>query len=79
MKTDPNVMLAADGRPGLPKIEEDVHVGWMTEAKDWAGELISGQTKTGRVLVVAVFVLSIGSLVIYIYDASQYVYLFYVY
>lgn len=26
-------------------------VGWMTEAKDWAGELISGQTTTGRILV----------------------------
>ena len=23
----------------------------MTEAKDWAGELISGQTTTGRILV----------------------------
>lgn len=26
-------------------------VGWVTEAKDWAGELISGQTTTGRILV----------------------------
>jgi len=26
-------------------------VGWMTEAKDWAGELISGQTTSGRILV----------------------------
>lgn len=25
--------------------------GWMNEAKDWAGELISGQTTTGRILV----------------------------
>ncbi|KAG8229682.1 hypothetical protein J437_LFUL010271 [Ladona fulva] len=24
---------------------------FMTEAKDWAGELISGQTTTGRILV----------------------------
>lgn len=33
--------------------EEEVKadVGWMTEAKDWAGELISGQTTTGRILV----------------------------
>jgi len=33
--------------------EQDVaaEVGWMTEAKDWAGELISGQTTTGRILV----------------------------
>jgi hypothetical protein len=29
----------------------DNDVGWMTEAKDWAGELISGQTTTGRILV----------------------------
>lgn len=28
-------------------------VGWVTEAKDWAGELISGQTTTGRILVSA--------------------------
>lgn len=25
---------------------------FMTEAKDWAGELISGQTTTGRILVI---------------------------
>ena len=71
----------------LPKIEEEVrishkcyivdslssplHVGWITEAKYWAGELISGQSATGRVLVVAVFLLSIASLGIYIYDASK--------
>ena len=29
----------------------DAEVGWVTEAKDWAGELISGQTTTGRILV----------------------------
>ena len=29
----------------------DPEIGWMTEAKDWAGELISGQTTTGRILV----------------------------
>ncbi|VDI10645.1 potassium large conductance calcium-activated channel subfamily M alpha member 1, partial [Mytilus galloprovincialis] len=28
----------------------DPEIGWMTEAKDWAGELISGQTMTGRIL-----------------------------
>lgn len=27
-------------------------LGWMNEAKDWAGELISGQTTTGRILVI---------------------------
>ncbi|KAK4882994.1 hypothetical protein RN001_006313 [Aquatica leii] len=43
----------------------------MTEAKDWAGELISGQTTTGRILVVLVFILSIASLIIYFIDASN--------
>uniref|UniRef100_A0A1I7ZQ92 BK channel n=2 Tax=Steinernema glaseri TaxID=37863 RepID=A0A1I7ZQ92_9BILA len=43
----------------------------MTEAKDWAGELISGQSMTGRILVVLVFILSLGSLGIYFYDASH--------
>ncbi|KAI8130313.1 Calcium-activated potassium channel slowpoke [Lucilia cuprina] len=44
---------------------------FMTEAKDWAGELISGQTTTGRILVVLVFILSIASLIIYFVDASN--------
>ncbi|KAK7502028.1 hypothetical protein BaRGS_00006780, partial [Batillaria attramentaria] len=48
----------------------DPEVGWMTEAKDWAGELISGQTTTGRILVGLVFLLSIASLIIYFIDAS---------
>jgi len=30
---------------------DDVNVGWITAAKDWAGELISGQTTCGRILV----------------------------
>lgn len=29
----------------------DSEIGYITEAKDWAGELISGQTTTGRILV----------------------------
>ena len=29
----------------------EAEIGWVTEAKDWAGELISGQTTTGRILV----------------------------
>lgn len=29
----------------------EAEIGWLTEAKDWAGELISGQTTTGRILV----------------------------
>ena len=28
-----------------------LEIGWATEAKDWAGELISGQTTTGRIMV----------------------------
>ena len=35
---------------GVPKGPE-TEIGWVTEAKDWAGELISGQTTTGRILV----------------------------
>ncbi|XP_053094809.1 calcium-activated potassium channel subunit alpha-1 isoform X1 [Pangasianodon hypophthalmus] len=46
-------------------------VGWMTSVKDWAGVMISAQTLTGRVLVVLVFVLSIGALVIYFIDSSN--------
>ncbi|MCP9265553.1 Calcium-activated potassium channel subunit alpha-1 [Dirofilaria immitis] len=56
---------------GIALKQEEVQIGWMTEAKDWAGELISGQSMTGRILVVLVFVLSIGSLIIYFYDASH--------
>lgn len=29
----------------------EIEIGFMTEAKDWAGGLISGQTTTGRILV----------------------------
>lgn len=31
--------------------KEVAEIGFMTEAKDWAGELISGQSTTGRILV----------------------------
>ena len=37
----------------------EVEVGWVTEAKDWAGELISGQTTTGRILVRTILYCSI--------------------
>ena len=37
-------------RPGRQPREE-FEGTFMTEAKDWAGELISGQTTTGRILV----------------------------
>ncbi|KAI0210709.1 Calcium-activated potassium channel slowpoke [Lamellibrachia satsuma] len=66
------------GRTGGPqktvvhtKKAADAEIGWVTEAKDWAGELISGQTTTGRILVVLVFFLSIASLIIYFIDASE--------
>ncbi|XP_014667563.1 PREDICTED: calcium-activated potassium channel slo-1-like [Priapulus caudatus] len=41
------------GKPATPlsATPEEGEVTWMTEAKDWAGELISGQTTTGRILV----------------------------
>ncbi|KAL8575780.1 hypothetical protein ACOMHN_004966 [Nucella lapillus] len=66
---------AAQGRPGsgttgMLHKTADPEIGWMTEAKDWAGELISGQTTTGRILVGLVFLLSIASLIIYFVDAS---------
>ena len=32
----------------------------MSEAKDWAGELISGQTGTGRILVSQLFFLKVA-------------------
>ena len=40
------------------------------EAKNWAGELISGQTRAGKILVFCVFVLSVVSLLVYFRDAS---------
>ncbi|XP_076350891.1 calcium-activated potassium channel slowpoke-like isoform X2 [Tachypleus tridentatus] len=53
------------------KSQQEAEIGFLTEAKDWAGELISGQTTTGRILVVLVFFLSIASLIIYFIDASS--------
>lgn len=45
-------VVALAGRSGYRKGEPvNSEVGWVTEAKDWAGELISGQTTTGRILV----------------------------
>ncbi len=46
--------LAKSGTPqktGAITKGPDAEIGWVTEAKDWAGELISGQTTTGRILV----------------------------
>nr|QNT38217.1 KCa [Astacus leptodactylus] len=65
-------LLAQQGKPpGQPKPKNLMEGNFVTEAKDWAGELISGQTTTGRILVVLVFILSIASLVIYFIDASN--------
>ncbi|KAK4309291.1 hypothetical protein Pmani_019065 [Petrolisthes manimaculis] len=36
--------------PGQPKPKNLMEGNFVTEAKDWAGELISGQTTTGRIL-----------------------------
>ena len=45
-------VVALATRTGYRKGEPvNSEVGWVTEAKDWAGELISGQTTTGRILV----------------------------
>ncbi|PAV65541.1 hypothetical protein WR25_00823 [Diploscapter pachys] len=78
----PTVQIQANGKYGTTMIngktetdpflykQEEKRLNWMTEAKDWAGELISGQSLTGRFLVVLVFILSLGSLFIYFYDAS---------
>nr|CAB3258057.1 calcium-activated potassium channel subunit alpha-1-like [Phallusia mammillata] len=48
-----------------------IEVGWMTAVKDWAGVMISAQTLIGRILVVLVFMLSIGALIIYFIDSSD--------
>ncbi|XP_050390597.1 calcium-activated potassium channel slowpoke isoform X2 [Patella vulgata] len=69
-KLSPNVGPGGTSNPLFVK-SADPEIGWMTEAKDWAGELISGQTTTGRILVGLVFLLSIASLIIYFIDATQ--------
>ena len=45
------VALKGQKTPDQNNEEVKADIGWMTEAKDWAGELISGQTTTGRILV----------------------------
>lgn len=44
---DPKQKEQKQARQGKQEFEGT----FMTEAKDWAGELISGQTTTGRILV----------------------------
>ncbi|XP_055932479.1 calcium-activated potassium channel slowpoke-like [Argiope bruennichi] len=63
--------VPAESGKGGNSGKEVAEIGFMTEAKDWAGELISGQSTTGRILVVLVFLLSIASLIIYFIDASR--------
>ena len=50
--------------------EEGDEGDFMSEAKDWAGELISAQTGMGKILVTMVFILSISSLIVYFIDAA---------
>ena len=47
----PSHPAAKKGGPNAAAADLDAQIGWVTEAKDWAGELISGQTTTGRILV----------------------------
>lgn len=69
--TDPQILLEEALRKIFTLKTRFVQGDFMSEAKDWAGELISGQTGTGRILVTLVFILSISSLVIYFIDASR--------
>ena len=54
------------GRRSAGNRPSNGEVGWVTEAKDWAGELISGQTTTGRILVSAYITLFIIVIIIVI-------------
>ena len=43
------VQIARIWDVGLDKLfQEEKHSGFLNEAKEWAGELLSGQTKVGR-------------------------------
>ena len=42
---------ASRGDAAAVVVDDGAQIGWATEAKDWAGELISGQSTTGRILV----------------------------
>lgn len=53
-KEKERLLLQQQGQPpatGGPKPKNLMEGNFVTEAKDWAGELISGQTTTGRILV----------------------------
>jgi len=58
------VQESKDENPVVPA--SDIYA----EAKNWAGELISGQTRAGKILVFCVFILSVVSLLVYFRDAS---------
>lgn len=49
-----NPNLGPGQKPGRAQ-QQEFEATFMTEAKDWAGELISGQTTTGRILVSILF------------------------
>lgn len=58
-------LIAVDGQPASSTAgqrpgrqpKQEFEGTFMTEAKDWAGELISGQTTTGRILASFSFIL----------------------
>ena len=57
---------------GTANPDEAPEGDFLSEAKDWAGELISAQTGMGKILVCLVFILSISSLLVYFIDAGKY-------
>ncbi|XP_076855996.1 calcium-activated potassium channel subunit alpha-1-like isoform X2 [Brachyhypopomus gauderio] len=59
--------------PAENEDEEEVEVptDFMTSLKNWAEVMICAQNTTGKMLVVLVFILSIGGLVIYFIDSSD--------
>jgi potassium large conductance calcium-activated channel subfamily M alpha member 1 len=58
--------------PKAPRpAKEEFEGTFVTEAKDWAGELISGQTTTGRIFVLYCFIHSCSSCVITALDGRH--------
>jgi hypothetical protein len=63
-------------KKGKPSVRSKAEVAILTEptlytnVQNWAEDLISGNTATGRFLVVFAFVCSIGALVLYIIGES---------
>lgn len=50
-KTKPDLAAESKQKEAKGRNKQEFEGTFMTEAKDWAGELISGQTTTGRILV----------------------------